>query len=235
MYGRDAVPVARTPPLDFAADVVDQRVLLPPLAREIEVEGLLLVLSRPCGSTGTGMKDSLGRRPGRSCPVGPFGPISKCDSGRVVRRVENRISEVRLSHRDGRYRDHRRLDNTGARSDVEPGSRRTVGLRRGAVRARSGFSAHAFPAACLIGRQQAPFSACRTPRVEGPACSLLPHTRQDEAVERSRRPSDQSLDPAHRHLRRLVEERNDPDGRPGQGPLDAVEVSGESITYTARG
>ena len=36
---------------------------------------------RPFLLTGTGMNDSLGRRPGRSAPVGPVGPISKCCSG----------------------------------------------------------------------------------------------------------------------------------------------------------
>ena len=41
----DAVPVAGTPPLDLAADVVDQRVLLAPLARDVEVEGLLSTLA----------------------------------------------------------------------------------------------------------------------------------------------------------------------------------------------
>ena len=36
---------------------------------------------RPFLLTGTGMNDSLGRRPGRRVPVGPVGPISKCCSG----------------------------------------------------------------------------------------------------------------------------------------------------------
>ena len=45
--GGDAVPVARTPPLDLAADVVDQRVLLAPLAGDVEVEGLAATALRP--------------------------------------------------------------------------------------------------------------------------------------------------------------------------------------------
>ena len=36
--GGDAVPVTGAPPLDLAADVVDQRVLLTPLAGDVEVE-----------------------------------------------------------------------------------------------------------------------------------------------------------------------------------------------------
>ncbi len=40
--GGDAVPVVRAPPLDFAADVVDQRVLLTPLPGDVEVERQLL-------------------------------------------------------------------------------------------------------------------------------------------------------------------------------------------------
>ena len=80
VIGRDAVPVARPPELDLAADVVDERVLLAPLAGGVEVERLLLA---PCPSCdgGTGMNDSLGRRPSRISPVGPSGPSSKWRSG----------------------------------------------------------------------------------------------------------------------------------------------------------
>jgi hypothetical protein len=37
--GGDAVPVARTPPFDLAADVVDQRVLFPALPGDVEIGG----------------------------------------------------------------------------------------------------------------------------------------------------------------------------------------------------
>ena len=50
----NAIPVAGSPPLDFAADVVDQRVLLSPLACDVEVE-LNLRTWRPFLLTGTGM------------------------------------------------------------------------------------------------------------------------------------------------------------------------------------
>ena len=63
--GRDPVPVARPPPLDLAADVVDQGVLLAALAGGVEVEGAPGRPS-PFFVTGIGMNDSLGRRPGRS-------------------------------------------------------------------------------------------------------------------------------------------------------------------------
>src|SRR5579863_4997059 len=78
--GGDAVPVIGAPDLDLAADVVDQGVLFPALPGGVEVEGLLGATST-FPVAGTGMKDSLGRRPRRSCPVGPVGPISKWASG----------------------------------------------------------------------------------------------------------------------------------------------------------
>ena len=54
--------------------------LLAALASDVEVERLL-VARLPLLLTGTGMNDSLGRRPGRTFPVGPCGPSSKCASG----------------------------------------------------------------------------------------------------------------------------------------------------------
>ena len=58
---RDAVPVARAPALDLAADVVDQRVLLAALPGGVEVEACC---SPPrFWLAGIGMNDSLGRRP----------------------------------------------------------------------------------------------------------------------------------------------------------------------------
>ena len=92
---RDAAVVAGAPPLDLAADVVDQRVLLAPLAGDVEVDRLLDRRGPSCSPAPPHerlTRPAPGRAAGRSAPSGP---ISKCgDFRRIIRRADNGVAQV---------------------------------------------------------------------------------------------------------------------------------------------
>src|SRR5205823_1950252 len=95
--GSDPVPVVCSPLLDLTADVVDERVLLPPLSCDVEVEGLLggvpnLPISR--------YRDvGLARpSPGEECAGGSAWSNLEMGLGRAVRRVDNWITDVPSGH-----------------------------------------------------------------------------------------------------------------------------------------
>ena len=90
--GRDAVPVARTPAFDLAPDVVDQCVHLSALAGESKSKVSCVALFFL--ETGTGMNDSLGRRPGEDLPRRSMQAEFEMAFWWVIRRVENRVREL---------------------------------------------------------------------------------------------------------------------------------------------
>lgn len=96
--GADSVPVVRPPPLDVAPDVVDEAVLLDPVARGVEVERLLLVLF---ALLLLGHRDERFARPPAlldlTCRAGP--PDHEVPLRRVKRRVQYRVAEVNPSQR----------------------------------------------------------------------------------------------------------------------------------------
>jgi len=76
--------VRRAPAFDRASDVVDQRVGLTrsPVRSKSRLSWISLPpTALPLRDAGTGIQDSLGRRPGRMTPVGPLAPIWKCRPG----------------------------------------------------------------------------------------------------------------------------------------------------------
>ncbi len=97
--GRHAVPVARPPELDLAAAVVDQRVLLPPLASHVEVQ--LKHLWRPLAALSCRRHRDVGLA--RPAPLENFARRAvradlEVPLGRVVRRVDDRVAQIRSRH-----------------------------------------------------------------------------------------------------------------------------------------
>ncbi len=130
---RHAIPVARPPPLDLAADVVDQRVLLASLSGRVEVKRLLLDLAAL--ATGRDRDERLARPAARKDDAGrTVRPDLEVRLGRVVRPVENRIGEVSRGHiRRTLVRHHAIDSSSGKRGQVsvlEPPQRLAVRFQR---------------------------------------------------------------------------------------------------------